>query len=438
MAYVGKHHKLKGYWIGVQLDGPNGRSAGSFGGKQYFVCAAGRGILVPADKVAVVKIGKAETKYKEPKVAKSSNKLVLSNPTAKGPTPVESKPSWAKETVPSDSDDSDGDDEAPVTAPAAEPESTPATAPESTLVRHSDAKEDWIPSSHAAGATLSRSALKKKREIEEKARAAEAEAAKLKAAQARTSRPTAAFERADPKWREDEGRKPEPLAALHGVMAGFRVAIRAAVALSEKLDKTPLAVINFRTCFEPFQLCMQGFAWEALLAAMAKAKGVPEERFVAPLREAVTGVQFETAQVWQLLQKGQQGDHDAIFDIMQRVKPLADEVEAATRFGDSSINATEDAFGKTAPARAAAVAAVLFPGADAAAELKCAAFAAGQLRKGAAGELEPVLQYAEALQVAAVAAGSTVAAGKLEPALRKELSPKLFDEVAPALPGPFP
>ncbi|XP_033860064.3 kinesin-like protein KIF13B isoform X1 [Acipenser ruthenus] len=51
VRYVGHTDFADGIWVGVELDVPAGKNDGSVGGKQYFRCNAGYGVLVRPDRV---------------------------------------------------------------------------------------------------------------------------------------------------------------------------------------------------------------------------------------------------------------------------------------------------------------------------------------------------------------------------------------------------
>ncbi|XP_078506005.1 kinesin-like protein KIF13B isoform X1 [Lissotriton helveticus] len=51
VRYVGPTHFEEGTWVGVELDLPAGKNDGSVGGKQYFKCNPGYGVLVRPDRL---------------------------------------------------------------------------------------------------------------------------------------------------------------------------------------------------------------------------------------------------------------------------------------------------------------------------------------------------------------------------------------------------
>uniref|UniRef100_A0A8C9TMA8 Kinesin family member 13B n=1 Tax=Scleropages formosus TaxID=113540 RepID=A0A8C9TMA8_SCLFO len=52
VRYVGPADFAKGVWVGVELDTPSGKNDGSVGGRQYFRCNPGYGVLVRPDRVS--------------------------------------------------------------------------------------------------------------------------------------------------------------------------------------------------------------------------------------------------------------------------------------------------------------------------------------------------------------------------------------------------
>ncbi|XP_023809029.1 kinesin-like protein KIF13B isoform X1 [Oryzias latipes] len=75
VRYVGPTDFAKGTWIGVELEVPAGKNDGSVGGKQYFRCNPGYGVLVRPDRVTR---GRAKPRRQQQK--RSSTGLSGSNP----------------------------------------------------------------------------------------------------------------------------------------------------------------------------------------------------------------------------------------------------------------------------------------------------------------------------------------------------------------------
>uniref|UniRef100_A0A8C7YD03 Kinesin family member 13Bb n=1 Tax=Oryzias sinensis TaxID=183150 RepID=A0A8C7YD03_9TELE len=75
VRYVGPTDFAKGTWIGVELELPAGKNDGSVGGKQYFRCNPGYGVLVRPDRVTR---GRAKPRRQQQK--RSSTGLSGSNP----------------------------------------------------------------------------------------------------------------------------------------------------------------------------------------------------------------------------------------------------------------------------------------------------------------------------------------------------------------------
>ncbi|MFT7812984.1 kinesin-like protein KIF13B isoform X2 [Arapaima gigas] len=53
VRYVGPADFADGIWVGVELDTPSGKHSGSVGGRQYFQCRPGYGVLLRPDKVSL-------------------------------------------------------------------------------------------------------------------------------------------------------------------------------------------------------------------------------------------------------------------------------------------------------------------------------------------------------------------------------------------------
>lgn len=52
VRYIGPTDFADGIWVGVELDAPTGKNDGSVGGRQYFRCNPGYGVLVRPDRVS--------------------------------------------------------------------------------------------------------------------------------------------------------------------------------------------------------------------------------------------------------------------------------------------------------------------------------------------------------------------------------------------------
>ena len=59
VRFVGTATFRPGQWVGVALDGPNGRHDGEVEGQRYFTCEAGHGLMVRPDNLALEGAGPA-------------------------------------------------------------------------------------------------------------------------------------------------------------------------------------------------------------------------------------------------------------------------------------------------------------------------------------------------------------------------------------------
>ncbi|GFQ84695.1 centrosome-associated protein 350 [Trichonephila clavata] len=64
IAFIGTTHFSDGLWIGVILDGPNGRNNGSYDGTRYFKCDKNHGIFVRPCQVKKLQVKSSETTRK--------------------------------------------------------------------------------------------------------------------------------------------------------------------------------------------------------------------------------------------------------------------------------------------------------------------------------------------------------------------------------------
>ena len=146
---------------------------------------------------------------------------------------------------------------------------------------------------------------------------------------------------------------------------------------------------------------------------MLDAIGAVQADRATALNEAYIGIMALTAEAAQSLTKGA-NDHDALYDCKDQIVALD---EALNEFANECELAIEQTgtsgFGATAETRAALAFAVLSPGAV---EFKHLGYIAKLIAKGAEGELEPLLQFAEGLNLASGPHKAT-----LEPILAKAL-----------------
>ncbi len=73
VAFVGETKFAKGLWVGVILDGPEGKNSGSVAGIQYFQCEANHGLFARPEKLTVISKSKASLREASTSSTQSSS-----------------------------------------------------------------------------------------------------------------------------------------------------------------------------------------------------------------------------------------------------------------------------------------------------------------------------------------------------------------------------